>query len=82
MAYVATVPVSAATGPLQAIYQAAIGRAGKVFQILQVQSQNPTSLRASMQLYQATTVAADNSLPRWLREAIAVVVSRANACHY
>ena len=53
-----------------------------MFQILQVQSQNPTSLRASMQLYQATTMAADNSLPRWVREAIAVVVSRANACHY
>jgi hypothetical protein len=74
MAHVETVAVDAATGELGAIYGAAIARAGKVFQILQVQSLNPRSLRASLQLYQATTVAGSEGLPRWMREA--------NNCHY
>jgi alkylhydroperoxidase family enzyme len=82
MAHIQTVPIDAAEGPLAKIYRDAIQRAGKVFQILQVQSLNPQVLRASMGLYMATTTSPDNSLPRWVREAIAVVVSKANDCFY
>lgn len=82
MAHVRTIPPDAAEGPLRRIYDAAVARAGKVFQILQVQSLNPESLQASMQLYLATTTSPRSSLPRWVREAIAVVVSRTNECVY
>ena len=82
MAYIATIPPAAATGPLAQIYAAATARAGKVYQILQVQSRNAESLQASLQHYLATTTSPRNSLPRWVREAIAVVVSIANHCVY
>lgn len=82
MAHVRKVPVGEATGKLAEIYQAALQRAGKVFQILQIQSLNAESLQACMQAYMATTTSAKNSLPRWVREAIAVVVSVENHCVY
>lgn len=82
MAYVSKISPDDAEGDLRAIYQAALDRADRVFEILQVQSLNPQSLRASLQLYQATTTSPRNSVPRWVREAIATVVSQANVCHY
>ena len=82
MAWIATVPVAAATGPLAALYQAAIQRAGKVYSIVQLMSPQPKVLQASMALYAATTTDADSPLSRWFRELIAVAVSRANHCVY
>ena len=82
MAYVRTVDVEAAEGALRQIYDAAVARAGKVFEILKVQSLNPQSLQAMLGLYTATTTAPRSSLPRWVREAIATVVSRTNHCVY
>lgn len=82
MAFLDNIPPSRATGRLQAIYRAAVERAGKVFQILQVQSLNAATLQASLQLYMATTTSQANSLPRWLRELIATAVSRRNRCVY
>jgi hypothetical protein len=38
-------------------------------------------LRASIALYQALMIE-DGALPRWIHELLAVVVSRANNCHY
>jgi alkylhydroperoxidase family enzyme len=81
MAYVRTVSEEQAEGLLRQIYQAAVQRAGKVFNILRIQSLNPPVLEASLALYQATT-RAPSPVPRALREMIAVVVSRANNCHY
>ena len=82
MAHIETIPPERATGRLDAIYRAAVERAGKVYGILQVQSLNPTTLQASMQLYMATTTSPHNALPRWLRELIATVVSATNRCVY
>lgn len=82
MAHVAKIPVAEARGELKAIYEAALQRTDRVFQILQVQSLSPRSLRAGLQLYQATTTSRQSPVPRWVREAIATVVSQANACHY
>ena len=67
---------------MRALYDTAIQRAGKVFQILQVQSLSFDTLQAGLQLYFSTTTSSNNSLPRWVREAIAVTVSSANDCHY
>jgi len=81
MAWIELVDESDARGLLARIYEAAIKRAGKVFQILKVQSNNPRSLKASMDLYAATMFGA-SPLSRAQREMLAVVVSRANECHY
>ena len=54
MAFIKIVEPEQATGALKAEYGAAIERAGKVFNILKVQSLNPATLRASMDLYKAT----------------------------
>ena len=82
MAWIRTIPPSQASGPLKAIYEQALVRAGKVFQILQVQSLDPVVLQASMQLYMATTTSKSSPLPRWFRELIATTVSRVNHCVY
>jgi uncharacterized peroxidase-related enzyme len=70
-----------ATGALKAEYDAAIARAGKVFNIVKAMSLNPGTLRASMELYRAVMFGR-SELSRAERELLAVVVSRANDCHY
>jgi uncharacterized peroxidase-related enzyme len=70
-----------ATGALKAEYDAAIARAGKVFNIVKAMSLNPETLRASMELYRAVMFGR-SELSRAERELLAVVVSRANDCHY
>jgi uncharacterized peroxidase-related enzyme len=70
-----------ATGALKAKYEAAIGRAGKVFNIVKAMSLNPETLHASMDLYRAVMLG-PSELSRAERELLAVVVSRANDCHY
>ena len=53
MAWIKVVEPPEATGELKQEYDAATERAGKVFNILKVQSLNPGALRASMlQLHQ------------------------------
>lgn len=81
MAWIKTVDQRGASGPLAAIYDNARRRAGRVFNILRIQSLNPPVLRASTELYRETTLA-ESPLSRGLREMIAVVVSRSNDCHY
>ena len=81
MAHIDTVPPDRATGLLKRIYDAAVARAGRVFQILRIQSLNPPTLQASMTLYQATMFG-PSPLSRAEREMVAVVVSRANDCFY
>ena len=70
-----------ATGALKAEYDAAIGRAGKVFNIVKAMSLNAGTLRASMDLYGAIMFG-PSELSRAERELLAVVVSRTNDCHY
>jgi uncharacterized peroxidase-related enzyme len=81
MAWIHQINEDEASGPLAAIYRAAIERAGKVFNILRVQSLNPGALRASIALY-AELMHGPSDLSRAQREMIATVVSRANDCHY
>jgi len=71
----------AATGPLKAMYDAGIARAGEVAQIIQVMSLDAHVLSASMQMY-LSTMKRPNALPAAKREMLAVVVSNVNACFY
>ena len=81
MAFIELADVSAATGRLARIYEAAVQRAGRVFNILKIQSPNPPVLQASMGLY-AAVMHGESPLTRAQREMLAVVVSRTNDCHY
>lgn len=71
-----------ATGLLKKEYEAAIGRAGKIWNIVRIMSLRPPALQASMRLYGAIIHQSSPRLGRAEREMIAVVVSRTNHCHY
>jgi len=81
MAWIMMVEPEEATGELKTEYDKAIRRAGKIFNILKVQSLNSATLRASMGLYLATMHAA-SGLSRMEREMLATVVSQVNRCFY
>ena len=81
MAWIKTINPEAAEGPLREEYDAAVKRAGKVYQILQIQSINPGTLHHGLALYVAAMHGA-SGLSRLEREFLATVVSRANHCFY
>ncbi len=81
MAWIQTVDAGQAEGDLKLEYERAVRRAGKVFNIVRLQSLNPPTLRASMELYRATMLAS-SGLSRAERELLAVVTSWANDCFY
>lgn len=70
-----------ATGLLKRQYDAALKRAGRVWHIVSIMSQNPRALRASMGLYRELMYE-ESPLNRSQREMLAVVVSAANHCVY
>lgn len=81
MAWINLAPVSEATGLLRAEYDAAIARAGRVWQIVKIKSLNAHVLKHSLALY-STVMMGASPLSRAQREMLAVVVSKANDCHY
>ena len=81
MPHIRLIDVDEADGLLKEEYDAAVDRAGKVFNILKSMSLNPPVLRASMELYKAIMFG-ESGLSRQERELLAVVVSDANPCHY
>jgi uncharacterized peroxidase-related enzyme len=70
-----------ADGLLREEYDAAIERAGKVFNILKAMSLNPRVLRASMELYKEIMFG-ESGLSRRERELLATVTSAEQNCHY
>jgi len=81
MAWIKTVPDEEARGLLKQIYDGSIERAGKVWNITRLSSLRPQATQGSLSLY-AATMFGPSELSRGEREMIAVVVSRANECHY
>ena len=70
-----------AEGVLREEYDAAVERAGKIFNIVKAMSLRPAVLRRSIELYREIMFGR-SALSRAERELLAVVVSRANDCHY
>jgi len=70
-----------AGGELKREYDAALGRAGKVFNIVKAMSLRPGVLGRSMDLYREIMFGR-SELSRAERELLAVVVSVDNDCHY
>ena len=81
MAWIRTVPPEEAEGQLKVQYEAAVARAGRVYQIVQSMSLAPEILDASMKHFGQIAHARDG-LTRSNRELVAVVVSVVNECHY
>jgi alkylhydroperoxidase family enzyme len=81
MAWIHLTDPEDASGLLARIYKGALDRAGRVWNILRLQSPNPAQLRASMMMY-TSVMHKDSALSPRLRETLAVVVSRANDCYY
>jgi uncharacterized peroxidase-related enzyme len=81
MAWIRTVKPEEAAGRLKGIYEEAVRRAGRVFNILRLQSLNPRVLETSTALYVAV-MHAPSSLSRADREMLATVTSRTNHCFY
>jgi alkylhydroperoxidase family enzyme len=81
MPRIRTVPPADAEGTLRKFYDEAIARAGRVFHIVALGSLRPDLLRQFIGFY-VMLMRGPGALPRWEREALAVVTSKANACHY
>lgn len=82
MAWIRTVDPRDARGLLRQLYEEAVRRAGKVFNVLRVQSPRPKVLQASTRLYLEIMYSTESGLSRARREMIATAVSAANDCHY
>ncbi len=81
MAWIRQISVEESTGFLKKQLDAAIKRAGRVWNIVQVMSLNPRSMDASMKLYGALMFG-DSPLSRIQREMLATVVSKEQGCFY
>ena len=81
MAHIRLIGPDEATGLLKEEYDAAVARAGKVFNIVRSMSLNPVVLQRSMELYKAIMLG-PSGLSRQEREFLATVVSATNECYY
>ncbi len=81
MSWIRTIAPEQATGALGRAYEAAVERAGRVYQIVRAMSLQPRTLESSMALYKQL-MHGPSALSKRQRELLAVVVSAANECHY
>jgi alkylhydroperoxidase family enzyme len=81
MAYIRVIGPNEADGFLKRQYEAAEKRAGRVSNIVSIQGHNPAVLQSSIRFYR-DVMYGESPLSRKQREMLAVVVSKANNCHY
>jgi alkylhydroperoxidase family enzyme len=81
MPYIRLIEEAEADGLLAEEYDAAVERAGKVFNILKAMSLRPAVLRASIALYREIMFG-ESGLSRKERELLATVASAEQGCHY
>ncbi len=81
MPWIKTFSLEEATGLLKREYDKAMKRAGRIWHIVSIMSQNPRVMKSSMDFYGAILFG-QSPLSRSQREMLAVVVSAANHCVY
>jgi alkylhydroperoxidase family enzyme len=81
VAHIRLIAEDEAEGLLKEEYDAAVERAGKVFNILKAMSLRPAVLRASIALYREIMFG-ESGLTRQERELLATVASAEQSCHY
>ncbi len=82
MAWIQTVDEADATGIVKEEYNAAIARAGELYNVVRLFSVRPKSMRVFVELYLLVMFDEDSPLTRMQREMIATVVSKVNECDY
>lgn len=82
MTWIDTVEPADADAALQKIYRRVSGGGDQVDNILKSHSLRPHTLEGHMALYKAALHHHGNKLPKWLLEAVGVLVSRLNGCSY
>jgi alkylhydroperoxidase family enzyme len=82
MPYIRVIRIEEAAGLLKLLYDNAIRRAGKIWNIVSIMSVNPRAMQASIDGLYATLMFGASGLSRAQREMIAVVVSATNCCPY
>jgi hypothetical protein len=81
VAHIRIIGEDEAEGLLREEYDAAVERAGKVFNILKAMSLRPAVLKASIELYREIMFG-ESGLSRKERELLATVASAEQSCHY
>ena len=81
MPWIKQIPIEEATGLLKAQFEAALKRAGRVWNIVHIMSLNAKVMRDSIGFY-ATLMMGESPLTRARRELLATVVSAENHCLY
>tara|TARA_B100001939_G_C16724548_1_gene522725 strand:+ start:40 stop:285 length:246 start_codon:yes stop_codon:yes gene_type:complete len=81
MAFIKLFDFQNSTGLLRKEYEKGLRRAGRIWNVVTIQSQTPEILRESMRLYNATMYG-NSKIPRFDRELLAVVTSISNECEY
>jgi alkylhydroperoxidase family enzyme len=79
--WIRLVPVDEATGLLKQLFDAALARAGRVWNIVHVMSPNPPVMEASMAFYRALMFG-PSPLSRARREMLATATSSEIRCVY
>ena len=82
MSWIETIEPESADGELAAIYASLKKTHGGVDQVMKVHSLRPATMSSHLSLYQSVLHHPDNEVPRWLLEAIGVLVSSINSCQY
>ena len=81
MAFIKLFKFKDSTGLLKKEYEKGMRRAGRIWNILTIQSQTPEILRDSMRLYNSTMFG-NLEISRFDRELLAVITSISNECEY
>ena len=81
MPYIEQITLERAKGTVKKELEKAVKRAGRIWNIVQIMSQNGRVMKASMELYGASMFG-QSPLSRQQREMLATVVSKTNHCVY
>ena len=81
MPWIKQISVDEATGLLKTQFEAAVGRAGRVWNIVHIMSLNPEAMQASIEFYRVVMFG-EGPLTRVQREMLATVVSAELHCYY
>ena len=81
MAFIKLFKFQESTGLLKKEYEKGLRRAGRIWNILTIQSQTPEILKNSLNLY-GSTMFGNSNISRFDSELLAVVTSISNECEY
>lgn len=81
MAFIKLFKFDESSGLLKKEYEKGMRRAGRIWNVLTIQSQTPEILKDSMNLY-GSTMFGNSNISRFDSELLAVVTSISNECEY